>query len=198
MGRLPHAYDKVLDAAETVLIEHGAAAFTIEVVARQARVSKGGLMYHFPSKEVLLTAVVARGIAAIDDALAVAAASSTPGAFTRAYVDVTIPPTPTDPEPAGYGALIAALTAALTLAPHLLNTLHSAYRRWQERLERDGLDAAAATTVRLAVDGWWLSAVLRLAPVDPGVHRRTRALLIELTERTHEHTAPSTPTRQQP
>lgn len=193
MGRQPYAYAKVLDAAERVLIERGASAFTLDAVAAQAQVSKGGLMYHFPSKEALLTALVARAVAAVDDALAAAAASTTPGAFTRAYLDVTIPTAPPGPDPPSHDALVAALAAAATLDPSLMNPLREAYHRWQDRLERDGLDVAAATTVRLAVDGWWLSALLALPPLDPEVHCRTRALLADLTECPGGDTAQSRP-----
>jgi AcrR family transcriptional regulator len=181
MSRLPHAYAKVLDAAEKVLLERSAAAFTLDAVAARAQVSKGGLMYHFPSKEALLTALVARAVTAVDDALADAAASITPGAFTRAYLDITIPAAPPDPDAAGHEALVAALAAAVALDPRLLAPLRDAYAGWQERLENDGIDPAAATTVRLAVDGWWLAALLGLPPLAADVHRRTRTLLEQLT-----------------
>jgi AcrR family transcriptional regulator len=184
VSRLPHAYARVLDAAETVLIERSAAAFTLDAVAAQANVSKGGLLYHFPSKDALLIALVARAVAAVDDALAGAAASTAPGAFTYAYLAITIPAEPPDPELGSHQAPVAALVAAVALDPQLLTPLREAYRRWQQRLENDGLDAAAATVVRLAVDGWWLSALLGLPPFEADLHRRTRALLAELTTAT--------------
>jgi AcrR family transcriptional regulator len=180
MGRRPYAYAKVLDAAATVLRERSAAAFTLDAVAARAGVSKGGLMYHFPSKEALFSALVDRAVAAVDDALAAAAASTEPGAFTRAYLDTTIPAGPADADADGHDALVAALAAAVTLDPQLLAPLRRAYRRWQDRLEDDGLDPAAATAVRLAVDGWWLAALLRLPPLDADLHRGTRALLAGL------------------
>jgi AcrR family transcriptional regulator len=181
VSRQPHAYAKVLDAAEKVLLERSAAAFTLDAVAAQAQVSKGGLMYHFPSKEALLAALVARAVTAVDEALTDAAAATTPGAFTRAYLDITIPDTPPDPDAAGHEALVAALAAAVALDPRLLGPLRDAYARWQDRLENDGIDPAAATTVRLAVDGWWLAALLGLPPLSADVHRRTRTVLEQLT-----------------
>jgi len=45
------ARDRVLDAYETLLIESGPAATTLDAVAAAARVSKGGLLYHFASKD---------------------------------------------------------------------------------------------------------------------------------------------------
>lgn len=178
MSRPPHARARVLDAAAAVLAEHGAAALTLDAVATRARVSKGGLVYHFPAKEALLTALVERAVAAVDDALAAATADPAPGAFARAWLDVTVP---ADPGPAPGDALVAALAAAVAADPRLAAPLRDAYRRWQDRLEHDGLDPAAATAVRLAVDGWWLAALLGLPPLEADVHRRTRALLTGLT-----------------
>jgi AcrR family transcriptional regulator len=50
---VPSARDRVLDAYETLLIEAGPAAATLDAVAAGAGVSKGGLLYHFASKDAL-------------------------------------------------------------------------------------------------------------------------------------------------
>ena len=52
--------DHILDAAEAVVVELGAGHMSIDLVARKAGVSKGGLMYHFPTKESLLIAMISR------------------------------------------------------------------------------------------------------------------------------------------
>lgn len=176
MPRPPRARQKVLDAAERVLLTRSADTFTLDAVAIEAGVSKGGLIYHFPSKEALLESLVARAVAEVDDALAEATVSDVPGAFTRAYLDLSVPPDPRVP----IAAPTAALVAAVALDPRLLAPLRAAYVRWQARLEADGLDPAAATAVRFAVDGWWLAALLGLPSLAADVHARTRALLADL------------------
>ncbi len=40
----------ILDAASRVVLDKGASALTLESVAEQAGISKGGLLYHFPTK----------------------------------------------------------------------------------------------------------------------------------------------------
>lgn len=60
MSRPPHAREKVLDAAETLLISEGERATTLDAVARAAGVSKGGLLYHFGSKEALEAGLIER------------------------------------------------------------------------------------------------------------------------------------------
>jgi AcrR family transcriptional regulator len=42
----------ILDAACKVIIDQGAEAFTIEAVAQETGISKGGFLYHFPAKKV--------------------------------------------------------------------------------------------------------------------------------------------------
>jgi len=52
--------DALLDAAERVAIRLGAAHLTLDAVAKEAKVGKGGLIYHFPSKKALFEAMLAR------------------------------------------------------------------------------------------------------------------------------------------
>ena len=60
MARPPHARERVLDAYEALLITDGERAATLDAVARAAGVSKGGLLYHFASKDDLAAAMIAR------------------------------------------------------------------------------------------------------------------------------------------
>ncbi|MEO2167455.1 MAG: TetR/AcrR family transcriptional regulator, partial [bacterium] len=46
---------KILDAAEDLILEAGATGLILDEVARRAGVSKGGLLYHFPSKADLVS-----------------------------------------------------------------------------------------------------------------------------------------------
>jgi AcrR family transcriptional regulator len=54
------ARDRVLDAYETLLIDHGPGSATLDAVAAAAEVSKGGLLYHFASKDALVTGLLDR------------------------------------------------------------------------------------------------------------------------------------------
>ena len=55
MARNPTATkEKLLDAFDTLLDEHGTAGATLDAVAAKAGVSKGGLLYHFGSKAELI------------------------------------------------------------------------------------------------------------------------------------------------
>jgi AcrR family transcriptional regulator len=56
----PDSKEVILDAAESVVLEHGAAHMTLDAVAERAGISKGGLMYNFPTKEALLVGMIRR------------------------------------------------------------------------------------------------------------------------------------------
>ncbi|HAQ60328.1 MAG TPA: TetR family transcriptional regulator [Microbacterium sp.] len=60
MSRPPSAREVVLDAYESLLIADGERAATMDATARAAGVSKGGLLYHFSSKDALESGVIDR------------------------------------------------------------------------------------------------------------------------------------------
>lgn len=43
----------ILDTATKIVMENDYNALTLDAVAKQAGISKGGLLYHFPNKELL-------------------------------------------------------------------------------------------------------------------------------------------------
>ena len=58
MARPPKARDKALAAYCELLRADGERATTIDAVAARAEISKGGVLYHFPSKEALAEAAL--------------------------------------------------------------------------------------------------------------------------------------------
>lgn len=68
------ARERILDAAERLVLARGFAATTVDAVLKEAATSKGAFFHHFPSKAALGHAVVeryaTRDLAALDEALA--------------------------------------------------------------------------------------------------------------------------------
>lgn len=58
--------DKVLDAAEALVLHTGAAALSFDAVAKAAGVTKGGVQYAFGTRDNLIRAMIARWGAAFD------------------------------------------------------------------------------------------------------------------------------------
>jgi AcrR family transcriptional regulator len=52
--------DRLLDAFESLLVTSGSRAATLDAVAAEAEVSKGGLLYHFHSKDELVEGMLDR------------------------------------------------------------------------------------------------------------------------------------------
>ncbi|HUR09013.1 MAG TPA: TetR/AcrR family transcriptional regulator [Nonomuraea sp.] len=171
--------DRILDAVERMLVSGGADAIRLDAVAAQAGVSKGGLLHHFRSKQALLEGVLERQVARFQAELP--PAGSSPGTFTLAWLDATIPTT--DVPARGHADQVAvALLAALSGGPEVLDAFRRRYEVWQERLTDDGLDPSIAYLVRLAVDGWWMARLLDLAPPRDELHRQVRARLAAMIQ----------------
>ncbi|MFD1538616.1 TetR/AcrR family transcriptional regulator [Nonomuraea guangzhouensis] len=179
----PSSKDRLLDAAADVLLSDGAESLTLEAVAKRAGVSKGGLFYHFPTKQALTAAMIERLTKAFDDALD--QAGDRPGDFLRAYVRATLPERHTTAAPAD--RVTVALLAGVLVDPAGLAPLRERFAAWQARLADDGIDPAAATAIRLAVDGWWAVRLLGLSEPGPGLHERTRDYLMEAIDRAAHH-----------
>jgi AcrR family transcriptional regulator len=162
---------RIIDAAEEVVLRDGVARLTLDAAAAEAGLSKGGVLYHFPSRDALVAAMVDKIIEEFDQDIAHLLEHETgPGSFARAYIRATI--APSSPRPDREDRLGAAVIAAAAAEPALLVPLQLAADRWQDRLENDGLDPTVATVVRLASDGLWMCDLFGLAP--PSAARRAQ------------------------
>lgn len=161
--RRPTTKERIISAAEEVVRREGVARLTLEAAAAEAGLSKGGVLYHFPTRDALVAGMVAKIIEEFDHDIEVNRAGAVaPGSFTRAYIRATMEPC--TPRPDGQDRLGAALIAAAAAQPSLMVPLQQAADRWQACLEDDGLDPALATVLRLACDGLWLCDLFGLAP----------------------------------
>jgi AcrR family transcriptional regulator len=164
---------RLLDAAAAVVGRDGPRALTLEAVAAEAGVSKGGLLYHFATKETLVEALV---VDWLDRADAEIEAGAADGGFARSYARAA----GAGPRSAADRATDVALVVAVASAPDGLGTVRSRYAAWQQRLVADAPDPVDATIVRLAADGLWLADLLDLAPPTGRLRRAVRARLDEL------------------
>jgi AcrR family transcriptional regulator len=165
---------RLLEAAERVVARDGVARLTLDAVAGKADVSKGGLLYHFPNKDALISAMVSRWVDGferdIGQRLEVEEAGAA-GSWARAYAGATFEPGETqETQPRE----LVALLAAIATDPALLEPLRRRFEAWQARAEDDGLDLALATLLRLAADGLWFADLFGLAP--PAGELRGRVL----------------------
>src|SRR5580704_395934 len=57
---------RIVDAAEEVVLRDGVARLTLEAAAAEAGLSKGGVLYHFPTRDALVAGMVGKIIEEFD------------------------------------------------------------------------------------------------------------------------------------
>lgn len=168
--------ERILNALQDLLIRQGTGAVTLESVAAEAGVSKGGLLYHFRSKQAMLIGLVER----LDDAAEEEFAQAHErGDVVRYFLETSLPAS--DQEAALYWSVIAALRSAEDLGEQGAEVLAKVFGRWSELLTEAIGDPVLAETVRLVGDGLYLSALSGLPQPDPELLRRIFDRLLEQT-----------------
>src|SRR3954467_11644983 len=115
-GPRSSARERLLDRAEALISEHGVQELTLEGVAAAAGVTKGGLIYHFKTKDDLLGALVERMMLQVGERSRARAAArgDTPRALLLTLIDDTFD------MPRKEKAVYSNLLAAISHYPHLL------------------------------------------------------------------------------
>jgi AcrR family transcriptional regulator len=174
--------DRMLDSAEVVVVRQGIANLTLDAVAAEAGLSKGGLLHHFPNKDRLIEAMVTRAAENQRDYYrdAFARATEGPGRMARGVLANCL----TDAEcwTDQLRRSSAAVFAALAHKPALIEPMRAVYSELYRRLEEDGLPPGVGEAVVAASDGLWLNSVLGLVPVDQALMTRVRLALETLLE----------------
>ncbi|MDE0066762.1 MAG: TetR/AcrR family transcriptional regulator [Acidimicrobiaceae bacterium] len=160
---------RLVDAAVAVVRSQGVQGLTLQSVAAEAGLSKGGLLYHFSSKEELVTALLHDAMDRVDKDLKQLVNGGERGAFARAYVEYVRAPD------AYWEESATSVFAAAALEPGRLEQVQQLFGEWQTRLiEDDELDPRLALLIRIACDGLWLIDLFGLAP--PSDEQRAEVL----------------------
>lgn len=170
-ARAVRTRERLLDAATTVAMQRGVANFTLENVADEAGVSKGGLLYHFKSKDELIVGLLDCTLAATEVEIQARAdeLGDVPGAFAIAYLDYVRQAHRPEVE------FASSLLAAAAAESDLLASARASFQRWGDRLTLDdGISRRAGLLARVVSDGFWLIDLFGLAP--PSEEERAEVL----------------------
>ncbi|MFL1462986.1 TetR/AcrR family transcriptional regulator [Roseococcus sp. DSY-14] len=175
------ARTRILDAVEAIVMAKGVPALTLEAAAREAGVSKGGLLYHFASKEALLAGALNRLADHVeaDYERVLAETPAGPNRATRALLNWTFE----HPEAvcAQHDRAGAVFLAAFHHDPALLDPVRAVFARLRARMIADGLERGRALAIMAASDGLFAERLFRLCepPADdlPGIRAALEALL---------------------
>jgi AcrR family transcriptional regulator len=169
------AREKILAAAAASARDVGPGNLSLDAVAERAGVSKGGLLYHFPSKSKLLEALVEQHLRDFDAALGEKekAHGGGPNSLAAAYIDLFVAEQ-ASPPPAG-------VLAAMVENPQLLVPVSRFKRSMLDRLKANASDKNGALAMFLALEGMRSLRLFETDIVTPAESDAVLAFLAALT-----------------
>ncbi len=181
----PDARTRILDAAEAIVRRAGVTSLTLDAAAREAGVSKGGLLYHLASKEALVNAMLGRLTALMGEDFTnlVAAQPDGPGRIARAVMAWGF-----DLDAAELAErcdrAAAVFLAAFHHDPALLDPVRGFIADIRAALAQDGLPPGIGAAIMAASDGLFMARIFGLyRPTGQEVRdmRNALATLLEPT-----------------
>jgi AcrR family transcriptional regulator len=167
----------ILDSARAVLRRSGTGA-AIGEIAREAQVSKSGLLHHFPSREALLIAVVEDTLDRLHELARehVDLAENHPGKALRGYIRAVFSDNDDVRDVFHYSEFWSVLKIE-----GMDDLLRADAERWDRFFAEDGLHPDRVIIVRNAAEGF-AGAVSWDPTIDDALLAHGRALLLALTE----------------
>ena len=167
--------DKICEAAIRIASRDGLLAMTLENVAREAGITKGGVMYHFPSKDELIRGVL-EYFSQQCEMMLMRRVIDDPEPrmrWARCMLDCLFPQSPAASQPDDFDSdvlarfFIATLAGAVT-SPGAMQPLRDLATRMRSRCLSDPRDGMEQLMVWLTIDGLLLWQFMGLiGPDDP-------------------------------
>jgi AcrR family transcriptional regulator len=144
--------DRILDAAEAVILASGGRRFTLDAVAARAGISKGGLVYSFATKDDLVHAALEREMARFREAVRrrVGGGPTGPVELVLAHIEEVLDEDDAATQKAAF------LVTALVHAPDMLEPVRRYYRLLLDPLRSQDGDMREVRHALLAVEGIFL------------------------------------------
>jgi AcrR family transcriptional regulator len=148
-------------------------------VAKEAGISKGGLLYHFKTKDSIIQGLLERPMKNYIEKMRtyVESQKDANGKWTRAYLYESVNQLDDERE-----MWLAGLLAALTAKPKLMEELYENFGSWQANIENDGIDTVDATIIRLATDGFWFLNLFGFQIINDDTKEKVIERLMELSK----------------
>lgn len=169
--------DLILDSIMTIVDRDGIRGLTFDAVAAETGITRGGLIYHFPSREALVQAAHQRAAAAWESMLVEKLGKEREAATTderlAAYVMVATE------NAAGRADLALLLESAMDAAMGALWL--EAYDRWVDPApDLDDENSIRVFIARLAADGLWMHDALLSRPLPQDAKDRISQRIVEM------------------
>lgn len=170
---------QLLKAAVNLILTKGATQLTLDQVAADAGVSKGGLLHHYPTKDALVFGLMKLGFASFEDRIQrhlQADPSPTAGRWLRAYIHATFESAPDEER------LTQALFMLTANSPELIEAKKAELSALFSHMEIDDIAPERAWVVRLACDALWSDDLVGLLQIDESMRQRLRDELLRLVD----------------
>ncbi len=177
--RTRNARDEILDAAQRVAARDGGARLTLDAVAREIGMTKGGVLYNFPTKTGLLKGMLERMVETFGRIVEERVAASGPeveNPTLKAALEAYASLERLDPD------LFTAILAAAVNDPDLLAPVRELKSRLQARVMAEAADPALAMIVMVAIDGLHFERMMRLPPQDAKLRAEIATRLVALVD----------------
>jgi AcrR family transcriptional regulator len=172
--------ERILDAAAELVRELGAARLTLDAVAERAELSKGGLLYNFPSKDALLLAMLERIIEAAhaEKEQQLRQFEGQPNAHARASIETSLRIREK------IRGIDNGILAASAENPKLLDSIRDAIAvEWSE-LKKNSDDPDSAALAWLAIEGLGSLEMHDLSPLTAADRKSVIAAVRKLLAKT--------------
>ena len=155
---------------------------TISSVATAARVSKGGLLYHFPTKDDLVIGVLSDTLEDFINRMDQFSAKDTqPGGRLRAFIACSFSNGGATTD-VGAALLSGILATEKPVSRKILDIYKNRMSAWTEKMLNDGVEASTAIFIVLAADGLFLNEALGIRPLSAARRKQFLSNLCSMTK----------------
>lgn len=164
----------IIQTAIQYIQENDLNSLTLDSVAGKAGISKGGLLYHFKTKDALLAAIAETIMDEIMQSYEeLAQQEHGAGRLTRAFIL-------SSQKDLAEGAR---LNIAIQIMQNEDSTISEVYEQLLEDLLHDGIEASIVHLIRLTIDGLYYSKLLNIAPVSEEVAEKVFEQLYQMARK---------------
>lgn len=150
----PQSREIILQAAGAVLAREGSSRLTIDAVAQEASLSKGGVLHHFPTKNALLAELLRRISAEFQGEMEGERGDGS--SWAEAMLKLVMLGEETD------CAVESAMLMSLKGNEELTAIINEDLARWGAQMESENTPAPMRSLVLLVMLGRWLSVTVGL------------------------------------
>jgi AcrR family transcriptional regulator len=181
--------EHILQTAGRLVSTEGVSALTLDAVAKSAGISKGGLLYHFPSKEALMLAMIQarhEWMLGVHKQERERLADPTgPGSWHRALINASFHLCH------GCDDVTADMLAMVAKEPSFHKCLVEGMAEWNDLRLQDGVDNAVSNLIHTSMDGIKLHKIIGLPVPAEAELEELKGLLHRLVDESISRNQPS-------